>query len=237
MKKLFLILLLSIGLTSVSSAESVNVKYQGRISLDGFYCEYTSSSLVDRICYYQQNKYVVVSLNGTYYQYCGVPFSTVNNWLNSNSKGRFYNSYIKGRFDCRYSSNLNIGDLGAKNAYESSALLVDGLFGIVEALADSSNKSKSNSRRFYEKGTTWQWNGSSGYGTDGLQCNLKDDYYFLSCNNNVSYYICQIDNVRRTCGTDGTYYTSNWAGDDTYYCLESNFGSRCCGSQSKKTCR
>jgi hypothetical protein len=107
MKKLFLILLLSLGLTAASYAESVNVKYQGRISLDGFYCEYTSSSFVDRICYYQPNKYVVVSLSGNYYQYCGVPYSTVNNWLNSYSKGRFYNSYIKGRFDCRYSNSSN----------------------------------------------------------------------------------------------------------------------------------
>jgi len=102
---------------------------------------------------------------------------------------------------------------------------------------NTSNKSQSNSRRFYEKGTTWQWNGSKGYGSDGMQCNVKDDYYFLSCNNNVSYYICEIDNVRRTCGTDGTYYTSDWTGDDSYYCLTSNFGSRCCGSATKKTCR
>ena len=104
MKKLFLILLLSLGLTATSYAESVNVKYQGRISLDGFYCEYTSSSFVDRICYYKPNNYVVVSLNGTYYQYCGVSYSTVNNWLNSYSKGKFYNSSIKSRYDCRTSS-------------------------------------------------------------------------------------------------------------------------------------
>ena len=134
-------------------------------------------------------------------------------------------------------SNDNQGRVSVEGASQAGAMVADGLFGILDALAGSSNKSQSNSRRLYEKGTTWQWNGSSGYGTDGLQCNLKDDYYFISCNNNVSYYICHIDNVRRTCGTDGTYYTSDYSGDSSYYCLTSNFGSRCCGSQSKKTCR
>ena len=126
MKKLFIILLLSIGITSVSSAESVNVKYQGRISLDGFYCEYTNSSFVDRICYYQQNKYVVVSLNGTYYQYCGVPYSTVNNWLNSYSKGRFYNSSIKSRYDCRTSAT----EYGAAKGMERAKQGISQMLGI-----------------------------------------------------------------------------------------------------------
>ena len=116
MKKLSLILFLSLGVTLASYAESVYVKYQGRISLDGFYCEYTSSSFVDRICYYQPNNYVVVSLNGTYYQYCGVPYSTVNNWLNSYSKGRFYNSSIKGRYDCSGSSTVYSAAKGMERA-------------------------------------------------------------------------------------------------------------------------
>ena len=105
MKKILLILFLSLGFTTASYAESIYVKYQGSVSLDGFYCEKTRSSFVDRICYYQPNKYVVVSLSGTYYQYCGVSFSTVNNWLSSYSTGKFYNSNIKGGYDCRSSSS------------------------------------------------------------------------------------------------------------------------------------
>ena len=99
-----LLLLLSLAFIGSAYAESVYVKYRGNLSLDNFYCEKTRSSFVDRICYYQPNKYVVVSLSGTYYQYCGVSFSTVNNWLSSYSKGKFYNSNIKGRYDCSISS-------------------------------------------------------------------------------------------------------------------------------------
>ena len=102
MKKLLLILLLSFGFTASSYAESVYVQYRGTVSLDNFDCEKTRSSFVNRICYQQQNNYVLVSLSGTYYQYCRVPYSTVNRWLNSPSKGSFYNSNIKGGFDCRY---------------------------------------------------------------------------------------------------------------------------------------
>ena len=91
-------------------------------------------------------------------------------------------------------------------------------------------------KRLYEKGTAWRWNGSKGNGTDGLQCALKDDKYFISCNNDVSYYICYINDIRRTCGTDGTYYTSDWKGDNSYYCLTSNFGSKCCGAADTKIC-
>ena len=101
MKKLFIVLLLSLGYSATSSAESVYVKYHGVVPLNSFYCEYTRSSFVNRICYQQQNKYVVVQLNGTYYPFCGVPFNAVKDWLNSYSKGSFYNSYIRGTFDCR----------------------------------------------------------------------------------------------------------------------------------------
>ena len=103
MKKL-LLLLFSLLLSFNSYGESVYVKYRGTVSLDNFYCEKTRSSFVDRVCYQEQNNYVLVSLSGAYYQYCGVPYSTVNRWLNSTSKGSFYNSSIKGKFDCRYSS-------------------------------------------------------------------------------------------------------------------------------------
>ena len=48
-----------------------------------------------------QNSYIIVLLSRTYYHYCRVPDTTVNRWLSSYSKGSFYHSNIKGRFDCR----------------------------------------------------------------------------------------------------------------------------------------
>jgi hypothetical protein len=101
MKKLLLLLLLSLGFIGSGYAESVYVKYRGYTSLDNFSCTNTSSSFVHRICHQPQNSYVIVLLNRTYYHYCRVPDTTVNRWLSSSSKGSFYHSNIKGRFDCR----------------------------------------------------------------------------------------------------------------------------------------
>ena len=100
-KKLLIIFSLSFGLIGLAYAESVYVKYRGNTSLDNFICTNTSSSFVHRICYQQQHSYVIVLLDRAYYHYCRVPDTTVNRWLSSSSKGSFYHSNIKGRFDCR----------------------------------------------------------------------------------------------------------------------------------------
>jgi hypothetical protein len=101
MKKLLLLLLLSFALIGSAYSESVYVKYRGNASLDNFNCTNTSSSIVHRICHQPQNSYVIVLLGSTYYHYCRVPSTTVNRWLSSYSKGSYYHSNIKGRFDCR----------------------------------------------------------------------------------------------------------------------------------------
>ena len=88
---------------STAYAESVYVKYRGIVNLDDFRCSWVSSSFVDRICYQDEARYLLVSLNGTYYHYCGVPEHVFSSWLQASSKGRFYNAYVKGRYDCRYS--------------------------------------------------------------------------------------------------------------------------------------
>ena len=44
---------------------------------------------------------VVEMLRGTYYHYCEAPKSTVAAWFSASSMGKFYNAYIKGRYDCR----------------------------------------------------------------------------------------------------------------------------------------
>lgn len=79
-------------------AEEVFVKYRGPVNLDGFRCAATDSSFVHRICYLPAKQYVVVLLGNTYYHYCRVPGSVVSDWLSAESKGRFYNAEVKGRF-------------------------------------------------------------------------------------------------------------------------------------------
>jgi hypothetical protein len=88
-------------ISTLVNAESVYVKYQGAVSLDNFNCTNTVSSFVNRVCYKEQDNYVIVLLGSTNYHYCRVPSSTVTRWLNSSSKGSYYHSNIKGRFDCR----------------------------------------------------------------------------------------------------------------------------------------
>jgi hypothetical protein len=95
------ILIITLSVTSVSTAKAVYVKYQGNVSLDSFNCKNTSSSFVNKICYKQQDSYIVVLLGNTYYHYCRVPSPVVKSWLGASSKGSYYHSNIKGRFDCR----------------------------------------------------------------------------------------------------------------------------------------
>jgi hypothetical protein len=85
-----------------ANAETVFVKYRGQVDLAPFTCESTQrSSMVKRLCYDAKDKYVVVNLSGTYYHYCEVPKNIVSDWLRAESMGRYYNQYIKGRYDCR----------------------------------------------------------------------------------------------------------------------------------------
>lgn len=90
-------------LSALAYAESVYVKYRGVVNLDRFRCAWVSNSFVDRICYQDEEQYLLVSLKSTYYHYCGVPEQVFSSWLQAPSKGRFYNAYVKGRYDCRYS--------------------------------------------------------------------------------------------------------------------------------------
>jgi|ERR1039458_7573548 hypothetical protein len=90
--------------STTATAETVIVKYRGPVELSHFDCQYVSrSSVVKRLCYDSHERYVVVNLTGTYYHYCEVPPTTVTAWKQAPSMGTFYNSEIKGRFDCRNS--------------------------------------------------------------------------------------------------------------------------------------
>lgn len=96
-------LLLAAFFITPSEAETVDVKYQGPVSLETFDCApIKESSLVKRLCYDEARSYLVVNLDGTYYQYCAVDPATVEEWRSAPSLGRFYNANIKGGgFDCR----------------------------------------------------------------------------------------------------------------------------------------
>jgi hypothetical protein len=93
---------LTVGLSVAVHAETVIVKYRGAVDLAPFQCESVSrSSLVTRVCYDRKEQYMVIGLQGTYYHYCDIDAGTVAALRGAESMGRFFNSNIKGRFDCR----------------------------------------------------------------------------------------------------------------------------------------
>jgi hypothetical protein len=93
---------LTVGLSGAALAEAVNVKYRGPVDLAPFQCESVSrSSLVTRVCYDRKEQYMIIGLQGTYYHYCEIDAGTVAALRGAESMGRFFNSNIKGRFDCR----------------------------------------------------------------------------------------------------------------------------------------
>jgi hypothetical protein len=93
---------LTLGMSGAALAETVNVKYRGVVDLAPFQCESVSrSSLVTRVCYDRKEQYMVIGLQGTYYHYCEIDPGTVAALRGAASMGRFYNSNIKGNFDCR----------------------------------------------------------------------------------------------------------------------------------------
>jgi hypothetical protein len=78
------------------------VKYRGDVDLTPFKCStVTRSSFVKRVCYDEREKYMLISLNGTYYHYCEIDPGTVANLMSADSMGRYYNAAIKGNFDCQ----------------------------------------------------------------------------------------------------------------------------------------
>jgi hypothetical protein len=92
-----------VAASGAALAERVYVKARGEVDLAPFQCETIparNSPNVRRICYDANRQYVLVSLSGVWYHYCGVPSATVSEWRRSASKGRYYNDHIRNGFDC-----------------------------------------------------------------------------------------------------------------------------------------
>lgn len=86
---------------SPASAERVYVKSRGEVNLAPFRCETVArSENVKRVCYDEREEYVLVSLKGIWYHFCGVPPAKVREWKKSRYKGRYYNDSIRGSYDC-----------------------------------------------------------------------------------------------------------------------------------------
>lgn len=100
-------LILALTISVPARAETVDVKYVGKVDLSVFNCtDVTRSSFVHRVCHDEANQKMVILLKRTYYQYCRIGAPVVQDLLAAESIGRFYNSQIKsssndGLYDCR----------------------------------------------------------------------------------------------------------------------------------------
>lgn len=103
----FIILSALVLTCQVATAETVEVKYHGLVSLDAFACEdVRESSDVSRVCYDRAERYMVIRLKTTYYHYCEMGAATVKGLQNASSKRQFFETRIRGSgedgpFDCR----------------------------------------------------------------------------------------------------------------------------------------
>jgi hypothetical protein len=91
----------------MAQAETVQVKYLGPVSLASFECsDVKGQSDVARFCYDKAERYMVILLKKTYYQYCEIDAATVAGLQKAGSKRQFFESRIRGSgsegpFDCR----------------------------------------------------------------------------------------------------------------------------------------
>lgn len=90
-----------------ASAETVQVKYHGPVSLDSFTCaDVRENSDVSRVCYDAAERYMVIRLKTTYYHYCAIDVATVQGLQAASSKRQYFEARIRGSgtdgpFDCR----------------------------------------------------------------------------------------------------------------------------------------
>jgi len=65
------------------------------------YLDTSKSSFVKGAWYDEDNSYMIINLQGTYYHYCGLPSNIWSSFKKADSFGTYYNKYIKSNYDCR----------------------------------------------------------------------------------------------------------------------------------------
>ena len=98
------LLVLSMLFTVCASSPSVSPYRATPVDLLGSQFEYqptTGSSFVDGAWYDRANAYMIIKLDSRYYHYCDLPEEVWASFGRADSFGSFYNTQIKGRYDCR----------------------------------------------------------------------------------------------------------------------------------------
>lgn len=77
-------------------SDPVDLAYPGRFDV-----VIPDSTVVSAAAFDSESEYLLIALNGVWYHYCSVPGSVWSAFGEASSKGRFYNSELRGRYDCR----------------------------------------------------------------------------------------------------------------------------------------
>src|SRR4051794_24729894 len=87
--------------------EKAEVSDRGAIDLAPFACTDTPrSSIIQRVCYDEVRRYLLVNVGGSYRGYCALPAATFDAFVAAPSMGQFYRQNIEGShrhepFKCR----------------------------------------------------------------------------------------------------------------------------------------
>ena len=101
--------LIAFLLTAPVGSETIDVRDRGAVDLAPFECrDITRSSLIQRVCYDQARRYLVVAIRGSYDFYCELPPQTYDGFMAAPSMGQFFKENIRPRGD-RYGCGLQQG--------------------------------------------------------------------------------------------------------------------------------
>jgi len=77
-------------------ADTVEVTDRGAVDLTPFICQdVTRSSVISRVCYDGERRYMLVQRHAAYFEYCDVPQETRDALLNAPSMGQFFRAHIE----------------------------------------------------------------------------------------------------------------------------------------------
>jgi len=95
--------LIALLLTAPLGSETVDVRDRGPVDLATFECrDINRSSLIQRVCYDQAQRYLIVGIRGNYEDFCELPPQAYTGFMTAPSMGQFFNRNIRaGSNDCR----------------------------------------------------------------------------------------------------------------------------------------
>ena len=95
--------LIALLLAAEFGSETVDVSDRGAVDLASFECRDTPrSTLIQRACYDSAKARLIVSVKGTYYQYCDLPPATFDGLMAAPSMGQFFKQNFEGGADGKY---------------------------------------------------------------------------------------------------------------------------------------